>query len=183
MKRKKRAPEAPKLNAKIYSWVPGSRLGRELDATVIGPEIERLIEVHGQKLKAETVVDTAASPMSPLHPAFEWDDTKAAQEHRIFQAQHLLRSVQITVATPEGGEITTRATVTRERHGQPGKHYYSTTEYALSDAELRAEVLKQALREAVAFRRKYAELSELAQVFAIIDRVSRRGSQSRGRAA
>jgi hypothetical protein len=170
--KEKKAARSTATNAKVYSWVPGSRFGRELDVTVIGPELNRLIETHGQKLAAETVVTAAASPLNPLHPAFEWDDTRAAQAHRIAQAQHLLRSVQITIATPTGGEITTRATVTRERHGQPGKRYYSTTEYALSDTEIRAEVLKQALREAVAFRRKYADLSELTQVFAVIDRVA-----------
>jgi hypothetical protein len=171
---RKAAPLVP--GAKVYSWIPGSRLGRSLDVTAIGTEVEKLIEAHGQKLKAEDVVTAAEHLTSPLHVAFEWDDNKAAHEYRVVQAQHLLRSVQITIVTPAGSEVTTRATVTRERHGQPGKRDYSTTEYALSDEELRAEVLKQALRELAAFRRRYAELSELAQVFAIIARVVRKAA-------
>ena len=165
--------------AKIYTWVPGTRFGRELDVTTIGQELDHLIEAHGQKLPAEKVVEAAQNPMSPLHRVFEWDDTEAARQYRITQAQHLLRSVQVTITTPEKKEVTVRLTVTRERPSQPGKHHYSTTEYALADPELRAEVLKQALREMAAFRRKYAELAELVPVFAIIDRLTK--TKRRGR--
>jgi hypothetical protein len=124
-------------SAKIYTWVPGTRFGRELDVVAIGQELDRLIETHGQKLPAETVVETAQNPMNPMHRVFEWDDSEAARQYRIVQAQHLLRSVQVTITTPEKKEVTMRLTVTRERPAQPGKHFYSTTEYALSDPELR----------------------------------------------
>ena len=171
-KRNKVAQPLPKT----YSWIPGSRFGKNQDPTVIGTELERLIDNNDQRLIPEKVVETAQNPMSPLHPLFEWDDAKAAQAHRIEQARHLLRSVQVTIITNKGQEITTRMTVTSERHKQPGKHYYSTTEYALSNEELRAQVLKQALLELAAFRRRYAELSELAQVFHIIQKVTRRAA-------
>ena len=166
-------------SAKIYTWVPGTRFGRELDVTSIGQELDHLIEIHGQKLQAEKVVEAAESPMNPLHRVFEWDDSEAARQYRVVQAQHLLRSVQVTITTPEKKEVTMRLTVTRERPAQPGKHFYSTTEYALADPELRAEVLKQALREMSAFRRKYAELAELIPIFTIIDRMTR--TKRRGR--
>lgn len=159
---------------KVYSWVPGARLGRHLDVTSVGSELDRLISEHGQKLPAEKVVESAANPTSPLHGAFTWDDTEAARLQRISEAQHLLRSVQVTITTPEHKEHTMRLTVTRDRPNQPGKFYYSTTDYALSNEELRAEVLAQALRDLAAFRRKYAELSELTQVFAVIDRIRRK---------
>lgn len=165
--------------AKIYTWVPGSRFNRDLDVVAIGQELDRLIAAHGQKLPAETVVDTAANPTSPLHRVFEWDDDEAARQYRIVQAQHLLRSVQVTITTPERREVTMRLTVARERSAQPGKHFYSTTEYALADPELRSEVLKQALREMAAFRRKYAELSELVPIFTVVDRLTR--TRRRGR--
>ena len=60
----------------------------------------------------------------------------------------------------------------------PSKHSYTTTEYALSDPELRAEVIAQALRELSAFRRKYAELNELLPIFAIIDKIRRKVSKA-----
>lgn len=161
---------------KTYSWIPGSRFSKNQDPNTIGAELERLIDSNDQRLVPEKVVETAENPMNPLHHLFEWNDAQAAQAHRVEQARHLLRSVQVTIITNKGQEITTRMTVTTERHKQPGKHYYSTTEYALSNEELRAQVLKQALLELTAFRRRYAELSELAQVFHIIQKVTRRAA-------
>lgn len=159
--------------AKVYSWVPGSRMGRDLDINAVGPEIERLVAVNRQKLSAEKVVESAVNLTSPLHNAFTWNDTEAAIKQRLSEAQHLLRSVQVTLSRPNRAEVTMRIVVTRERHHQPGKYYYSTTDYALSNTELRAEVLRQALRELAAFRHKYAELGELSQVFAVIDKMRR----------
>ena len=37
------------------------------------------------KLKPEAVVEAAKDPASPLHARFEWDDGKAAQEHRLWR--------------------------------------------------------------------------------------------------
>lgn len=162
-----------KATAREYSWVPGSKW-TSLDPNTVGAEIDRLVKVHKQRLAAEDVVAAAANPISPLHSIFEWDDTAAAREYRVEQARRLLRSIQITILTPKGAPITTRLTVATEKPNTPGKRQYSTTEYALSDADLRAEVLRQALRELAAFRRKYIELSELAQVFAVIARTVRK---------
>lgn len=39
----------------------------------------------------------------------------------------------------------------------------------MGDPELRAEVVRQALRELAAIKRKYAELTELADIFSAID--------------
>ena len=163
-----------KTPGRTYSWVPGSRFGKEDDVSRIGPEVERLIEKHGQKLAIEEAVREAESPSSPLHSViFREDDSAAAYEHRLDLARHLFRSVQVTIITPERKEVTIRVAVTRERPNQPGKHFYTTTEYALSDPSLRAEVLKSALRELAAIRRKYIELDELSRVFAEIDRALR----------
>ena len=165
-----------RTTAKIYSWVPGSRLGKNLDAASVGAELEQLIAENKQHLPAEKVVERAQDPLSPLHDAFTWDDTRAAHLQRLSEATHLLRSIQVTITTPRNKEVTMRMTVTREKPRQPGKYFYTTTEYALSDEELRAEVLRQAIRDLIAFRRKYAELSELAQVFTVIEKVRRRAA-------
>jgi hypothetical protein len=51
----------------------------------------------------------------------------------------------------------------------PERKVYRTTEDILSDPVTRAEFLSKALSELSAFRRRYANLSELATVFATID--------------
>lgn len=50
-------------------------------------------------LTAEAVVSDAANPKSPLHSRFEWDNSKAAHEHRLEQARALIRSVRVEVQT------------------------------------------------------------------------------------
>lgn len=151
-----------------YCWAPGFTY--KADPNAVGAEIERLLEEHHQQLGAADVVGAARSPLSPMHSIFEWDDTEAAKEYRLEQARRLLRHISVTIITPKGGEVTTRLTVTTETAGNPRKKHYTSTEYALSDPELRAEVLRTALMELTAFRRKYAELSELVHVFHAIDK-------------
>ncbi|MCP4103650.1 MAG: hypothetical protein GY750_19855 [Lentisphaerae bacterium] len=46
---------------------------------------------------------------------------------------------------------------------------FTTTEEILKDPDARAELLSNAIREALAFRRRYSQLSELANVIRAID--------------
>ena len=55
---------------------------------------------QGQPLTPEAVVETAMDPDHVLHESFEWDDTVAGHNHRVWQARHLIRGVKIV--TPEG---------------------------------------------------------------------------------
>lgn len=50
------------------------------------------------RLKPEDVVNEAKKPSSPLHDYFEWDDEKAANEHRLEQARQLIRSVRVVIS-------------------------------------------------------------------------------------
>jgi len=160
-------------SAKVYTWVPGSRFS-VYDATIIGSELESLIEVHNQALTAEDVVEAARAPTSAMHPIFGFgEDERLAHERRLELARGLLRSVRVRILTPKKKEVVVRLTVATPGAPDPNKKNYSTTEYALNDPEMRTEVLRQALRELIAFRRKYAELSELSIVFAAIDKMKK----------
>lgn len=59
-------------------------------------------------LEAEDVVESARSADSPLHRFFEWDDAKAAHQHRLSQARRLIRMVTVVTKT-ETVEITSVA--------------------------------------------------------------------------
>jgi hypothetical protein len=63
-----------------------------------------------------------------------------------------------------------------EKAGSAGrKYHYTSTEYAMKEPDLRAELLQNALLELASFRRKYADLSELSMVFVAIDKVRKTG--------
>lgn len=77
-----------------------SRHGVTADAVL--KELEIVRRKDDGKLLPESVVERARSARSPLHSFFEWDDTAAAAQHRLWQARNLIREVQI--AHEEGGK-------------------------------------------------------------------------------
>ena len=64
----------------------------------------RLLELElasSGRLTVDAIVEDAASPDSPLHGEFEWDDTTAARKYRKVQAGALMRRVRLDVVTKE----------------------------------------------------------------------------------
>jgi len=113
-------------------------------------------------LEPAGVVKEARSEKSPLHSWFDWDETEAAHKWRLHQARNLLR-VMVTYSFSGKRKIVTRVYVslTTDR----GEGGYRTTVSVMSDPELRAQLLADALDEMKLFERKYAALQELAEVF------------------
>lgn len=150
--------------AMVYKWKP--QAGIKVDAQAAGEHLEQVRVRNNGQLTPRAVVDDARDAGSPLHPAFEWDNVTAAEAYREDQARYLLRMIVVT-STAEGAEIKpTRAFVNVEMEGDTA---YTHIVHAMSDAELRQQVLKRALRELTDWRNRYAELQELADLFAQID--------------
>jgi hypothetical protein len=113
-------------------------------------------------------VEAATPPTSVLHPLFEWNDRAAAHRYRVEQARHVLSDLAVTVVTKEGEVLEVRRAfvnvISRDR-----EQGYVTVIRAASDAYLSRQVLAQAVAELNAWKRRYAEFRELADVFAVID--------------
>lgn len=147
----------------IYQWKPEARV--RVDAQVAGIEMERLRVLHNGRLERNLVLEAARSPLNPLHSEFEWDDYRAAEAHRLDRAGYLIRSIQVVVhEQPINGPVRAFVSVTRDED-----RAYTSVSHALADPMLRQQVLEAALRELEAWRNRYAELVELAQIFAAID--------------
>lgn len=69
-----------------------------VDPQAVGESIAELSE--REAVTPRNIVDEAKDDVSPLHPAFEWDDTVAADEHRLGQARSLVRAVYV-IPEPE----------------------------------------------------------------------------------
>ncbi len=148
----------------IYQWKDGSHA--KVDAQEAGEELERIRTFRNGRLTSEDVVEASRNPDAPLHPAFEWNDAIAAEAHRKEQAGYLIRSIEI-VATAEGGHTTPlRAFVSVKRDEDRS---YTSVQHALSDDELRGQVVSAAFAELEAWRKRHAELIEFARIFAEID--------------
>ena len=84
----------------VYKWKLKG-LSKGLKASQVAGELKRITTVYG-KLTPEYIVAEAENNESVLHPLFEWDDTKAAQNYRLQQARTILNN--FTVKTISSGQ-------------------------------------------------------------------------------
>ena len=151
----------------IYQWKNGTRLTG--DAQRAGEEIDAIRLGMGGMIEPKDVLKRARAKRSPLHPYFEWSDNHAAEAHRLSQARYLLRS--IVVAAEEGEPEyfePVRAFVSISETEEHPKAYVHIRA-AMASPSMRSEVLEKARRELIAWRQRYADLKEFADLFGDID--------------
>lgn len=148
----------------VYQWKAGAHI--RIDAQKAGEELERIRIRQNGRLDQANVLEAARKVTSPLHDHFEWDDGKAANAYRLDQAGHLIRCITVSMPKRGGDDAPVRAFVSVVRDADRS---YTSTAHALSDSELRQQVLDSAWRELEAWRNRHAELTELAEIFATID--------------
>lgn len=90
------------------------------------------LETDG-RLVPEAVVEAAASPTSPLHRYFTWDDTEAAHEYRKQQARKLIRVVRVVVQEEKLRIV--RPSYVRDVSRAPDEAGYVSVQHVRSDAE------------------------------------------------
>jgi hypothetical protein len=130
---------------------------------------------HGY-LKPEKIVAAAEDPNSPLHDQFQWDDTEAARHYRNIQAGVLIRMIKITVVRKSVDAKVIDVSTTRGFQSLPSDRTadselgsYQATETIMAAPEKREEILQTVLRELAAYRKRYAEIAELVEVWAALD--------------
>lgn len=152
-----------------YKWA-GSEGIRGLKAQQVGEALEDIRTHHNGRLTPELVVDAAKDKKSPLYRYFEWDDAKAGTNWRKTQASLLIRSITIVVEVKKGKQPKLRAFVSVKRGTDRS---YTSIAHAMSDEDLRKQVLADAWNELEAWRTRYANLSEFAKIHAAIDRMKK----------
>lgn len=160
--------------ARYVEWAPG--FGAKLKADIAYKALEKIRDDNGGELSAVTVVAAARNKSNPLHPQiFNRGQKAAAEEYFKSRARTLLCSVIVTYG--EAPTVKTRiySIVREEESGvAPGRiaKFYGSTEEALKHPDHRQYVLASALRDAAAWKKRYAALSELALIFKVIDEVA-----------
>lgn len=149
----------------VYSWKDGARsIG--VEAQVAGEELERIRVQNNGRLESKLVVEAAKPKTAPLHPVFTWNDREAADLWRNEQAKYLIRHIAVDVEKADGSSEPLRAFVSVIRDEDRS---YTSIEHALSDGELRAQVVAEAWNELEAWRKRHAELIEFAKIFTAIE--------------
>lgn len=160
-----------------FSWADG--YCPKVKASVAGSVLKDLSKQHGNFFTAREVVEAARPEDSPLHPAFEWNDAVAADEHRLSQARCMIRSLRIKVervtdiTEPVRYFVNVRPVGSNERGLSP----YTPLTHAMRVANIRKQVLSNAFRELEAFRQKYAQFKIFARIREEIDRLLKEWEQ------
>ena len=152
-----------------YEWNANRHdLARQADAQKIGAHLEKLRLRNKGRLTPDIVVADATRPRSPLHGMFEWNVKRAAAQHWLERARYIIRSV-IVVMEDRPDTPNVRALV---RVQEDGESYYTSITQAMSEADLRVQVLARALKELKDWQKRYRDLEEFAKVFDAIETVA-----------
>jgi hypothetical protein len=130
-------------------------------------ELRKIAKRHGGLLCPEHICKAAEDDASPLHGFFIWDDAKAANEYRLWQARELIATYWI-VEPVSNEPIRMLISLGSDRKANQG---YRFSADVLANPEQREEWLGMALGELERWRRTYGALTELKPVFAAISRV------------
>ncbi len=133
-------------------------------------ELQRIAARSGGILKPLEVVKSAQNPKSPLHSRFEWDNAKASHAYRIWQARQLI-AVAVTVIGANENAKPDRIWVSLQQDRGNDNGGYRELISVLSDSDLRAQLLEEALADMEYFSQKYSRLEELSEVFRAVKKI------------
>lgn len=132
---------------------------------------DEITALHGTSddgmLHAGQVVDWARdNPASALHGAFEWNDTRAANEYRLEQARGLIR---LHIVVDDDGPTFVSLSFDRTRGGG-----YRTVADVVKSRDLSEILLRDALAELERVQKRYARVEALTAVWRAVGQVRRR---------
>lgn len=132
------------------------------DAEKVATELECL----GEQYSLADVVNRARDENSEMHTIFEWDDSVAGQKYREHQAATMIR--QLVLTKEENGEQ--KKTNVRFMVSTGNRdNTYTPIKCILRNQNEYEAMLERAMSELRAFKKKYSSLSELEEIFALID--------------
>lgn len=144
----------------------------EKDSLVIATELKKIQQVQSV-ITPKLVVQVAEDEANPLHKYFEWNNTKAADRYREWQARQLILSVYL-VDSDEENAVPVRAFVNLKPDDEdefiPDQGYVFTPSIA-SKANYQAQVLEYAKSQLVGWRNKFGAYREFFGVVKAIDQL------------
>ena len=139
-------------------------------AQVAGECIEKIEKENKGRVTAKMLLFKAKAQRHPLHSCFEWDNSVAGRKYREQQAQNIIIQITVVQENPNS-DAPYRAFVSVT---EDDSTHYTTIGRAMGRADLRRQIIEQALSELNAFRHKYSDLKELAEVFTAIVKVDKK---------
>jgi len=129
-------------------------------------ELEKIRGGPGGLLRPEDIVEIASPEDHPLHNRFEWDDTIAGREYRLWQARELILSVKTIMEGGSSEPMRVYVSLKEDRHTGEGYRHLDDVRH---DKERYRTLLREAAGEMRRFQTRYQNLSELKPIFEIAD--------------
>lgn len=126
---------------------------------------DKLTEIYDQygALHPAVVVAEAEDESSPLHSHFTWDDSKAAEAHRLNQARALIRVAVRVIPSISNRPVREFISISTLRKTDTGS--YLATVDVVSDDERYAQALADAIKTLQQLERRFGYLKELAPIW------------------
>ena len=134
----------------------------------IRAELETIRRKNKNILRAEDVVEFAKDPNTALNGCFEWNDKRAAHQHRLEQARTIIR-VHIIVTEMKTEPVRTFVSLINDRKTKGGG--YRHIKDVMSSDEMRESLLQEARWDMERFKAKYKNLLQLSKVFDSMEEV------------
>jgi hypothetical protein len=133
----------------VYLWKTGARINADPEEAA---QVMNALAKEG-RLNAETLVEVSKPEDAPLHKAFEWDDTIAAEKWRCHQGRHIINAI-VVVNEDEPQKEPIRAYFKVETNGGQ----YEPTEVLIQTVDGQQALKEMAKKELAAFRSKYQNI-------------------------
>lgn len=117
------------------------------------------------EITPESVLNKARGKKTELHKCFEWDDTVAGEKYRLIQARQIIQ--HFVIVTPE--EEDTEPVKVRSYQVTTQKNVYEPTRVIMQKPDEYKALLKRAKAELESFKQRYKTLTELEELFEVID--------------
>lgn len=128
------------------------------------------IERRDGLIVAKAVVEAAREDGSPLHDYFEWNNSKAAESYREWQARMLIR--QVYVRDMNQGEegpsvrafVNIKAVASEDDEDESAVRGYVSMQTCLKNSSMQEQVLQYARTELLRWKNKFGNLKEFLGV-------------------
>ena len=137
-------------------------------AQEVGNDLLAIKQANQGLLLPCDVVAAAAPIESSLHYFFEWDDSLAAEQHRLSQARRLITSVVFIREVKKKNKLilVSRAAFT---HVRTDKNGYRDTDEVYNTPELKAAYIRQLQTDWKTFKQKHYDVLKDMTKFSEID--------------
>lgn len=141
---------------------------RKVGPQVIGEAIEAAASEAGVVDKKQ-LIENARPDEAPLHPCFEWNDPRAADLYRDYQARNLVNAVVVTIKGHSVPAFPTVVVANVTEEESESKRENVRIVDVLNDPDKRSSLINEVLTKLMSLRRQYRSLNELEIVWRAVD--------------